>query len=85
MNHSRPSNPEPTSPTSSQRPGTRARSARTPTPEEAAWHSALDATPWLMDKSRPRAQVAPEDLYQTLKPFKQKVAEDIKESERAQV
>jgi hypothetical protein len=49
--------------------------------EEAAWRTAVDAAPWLVGESDPHAKTAPEKLYDTLKPFKEKVAEDIKESE----
>jgi hypothetical protein len=49
--------------------------------EEAAWRTAVDAAPWLMGESDPHEETAPEELYEKLKPFKEKVAEDIKESE----
>jgi hypothetical protein len=57
-----------------------ASSERDTDPEEAAWRTAVDAAPWLTGKSDPRAKTDPEKLYETLKPFKDKVAEDIKES-----
>ena len=38
-------------------------------PEEAAWRTESD----------PHAKTPPEELYETLKPFKDKVAEDIKD------
>jgi len=50
-------------------------------PEEAAWRTAVDAAPWLVGESDPHAKTSPEELYETLKPFKDKVAEDIKQSE----
>lgn len=50
-------------------------------PEEVAWRTAVDAAPWLTGKAEPRAKVPAEKLYETLKPFKEKVAEDIKESD----
>jgi hypothetical protein len=50
-------------------------------PEEAAWRTAVDAAPWLVGESDPHAKTAPEELYETLKPFKDKVAQDIKDSE----
>jgi hypothetical protein len=50
-------------------------------PEEAAWRTAVDAAPWLVGESDPHAKTSPEELYETLKPFKDKVAEDIKESD----
>lgn len=50
-------------------------------PQEAAWRTAVEAAPWLVGESEPHAKTAPEELYETLKPFKDKVAEDIKDSE----
>jgi hypothetical protein len=50
-------------------------------PEEAAWRTAVDAAPWLVGESDPHAKTPPEELYETLKPFKDKVAEDIKQSD----
>lgn len=49
--------------------------------EEAAWRTAVEAAPWLVGDSDPHAKTGPEDLYETLKPFKDRVAEDIKSSE----
>ena len=46
--------------------------------EEAAWRTAVEAAPWLVGESEPHARTEPEELYDTLKPFKDKVAEDIK-------
>ena len=46
-------------------------------PEEAAWRTAVDAAPWLIGSDPTRA-VPPERLYEKLKPFKERVAEDIK-------
>ena len=50
-------------------------------PEEGAWRTAVDAAPWLVGESDPHAKSSPEELYETLKPFKDKVAEDIKGSD----
>jgi len=50
-------------------------------PKEAAWRTAVEAAPWLVGESEPHAKTDPDELYETLKPFKDKVAEDIKESE----
>lgn len=50
-------------------------------PEEAAWRTAVDAAPWLLGEADPHAKTSPEELYETLKPFKDRVAEDIKESD----
>jgi hypothetical protein len=49
--------------------------------EEAAWRTAVEAAPWLVGDSDPHAKTGPEELYETLKPFKDKVAEDIKASD----
>src|SRR5437763_1518875 len=49
-------------------------------PEEVAWRTAVEAAPWLVGDSDPHAKTGPEELYETLKPFKDKVAEDIKRS-----
>ena len=51
-------------------------------PEEAAWRTAVEAAPWLVGEADPEAKTAPEDLYDSLKPFKDRVAQDIKDSER---
>ncbi len=48
-------------------------------PEEAAWHTAVEAAPWLVGDPRAHGASAPEELYETLKPFKDRVAQDIKE------
>src|SRR5947209_7922773 len=45
-------------------------------PEEAAWRTAVDAAPWLIGESEPHAKASSDELYETLKPFKEKVAED---------
>src|SRR3954462_6364386 len=49
-------------------------------PEEAAWRTAVDAAPWLVGESEPHEEVPPDQLYDKLKPFKERVAEDIKEN-----
>jgi hypothetical protein len=49
--------------------------------DEAAWRTAVEAAPWLVGESEPHDEVPPEELYEKLKPFKEQVAEDIKESE----
>jgi hypothetical protein len=51
-------------------------------PEEAAWRTAVDAAPWLVGESDPHAKTGPNELYETLKPFKDKVAQDIKDGNR---
>ena len=48
-------------------------------PSEAAWRTAVDAAPWLVGESEPHEAVPPDELYEKLKPFKEKVAQDIEE------
>jgi hypothetical protein len=50
-------------------------------PEEAAWRTAVDAAPWLVGEAEPHEAVPPEEVYDKLKPFKDRVAEDIKDGE----
>jgi len=49
-------------------------------PEEAAWRTAVDAAPWLVGESAPDEAVPPDELYEKLKPFKERVAEDIRDT-----
>jgi hypothetical protein len=49
-------------------------------PEEAAWRTAVDAAPWLVGESDPHEAVPPDELYEKLKPFKERVADDIRDS-----
>jgi hypothetical protein len=46
--------------------------------EEAAWRTAVEAAPWLMGK--PAKEVPPDELYEKLKPFEDRVAADIQAS-----
>ena len=48
--------------------------------EEVAWRTAVDAAPWLLGES-PKRSVPPERFFEKLKPFKELVAEDIRDSE----
>jgi hypothetical protein len=50
-------------------------------PEEAGWRTAVDAAPWLLGESDPHEKTSPDKLYKALRPFKEKVAEDIKQSD----
>src|SRR3954466_10331381 len=50
-------------------------------PEEAAWRTAVDAAPWLVGEPDPHEETPPEELYEKLKPFKDRVAEDIKDGD----
>ena len=49
--------------------------------EEAAWDAAIEAAPWLLGTNEPKRKVPADQLFETLKPFKERVAEDIKEGE----
>jgi hypothetical protein len=48
--------------------------------EEAAWRTAVEAAPWLV--GAPDGEVDPEQLYEKLKPFEERVAADIEASRR---
>lgn len=47
-------------------------------PEEAAWRSAVEATPWLVGSGEPEREVPPEELFERLEPFRDRVADDIR-------
>ena len=46
--------------------------------KEAGWEAAVEAAPWLLGTSEPKDAVPPEDLFEKLKPFQEKVADDIR-------
>jgi hypothetical protein len=48
--------------------------------EEAAWRTAVDAAPWLVGESEPHEAIPPDELYEKLKPFEERVAADIEQS-----
>ena len=48
-------------------------------PEGEAWRTAVDAAPWLVGESEPHEAVDPDELFDRLKPFKDRVADDIRE------
>jgi hypothetical protein len=48
--------------------------------EEVAWKTAVDAAPWLLG-GEPEEPVPPEELFERLQPFKERVAEDIRGDE----
>jgi hypothetical protein len=50
--------------------------------QEAAWRTAVDAAPWLVGE--PRKAVGPEELYDKLKPFEERVAADIEDGTRGE-
>lgn len=45
--------------------------------EEVAWKTAVDAAPWLLG-GEPEEPVPPEELFERLQPFKERVADDIR-------
>ena len=49
--------------------------------DEAAWRTAVEAAPWLVGESEPHEEVPPDELYDKLRPLKERVAEDIREGE----
>jgi hypothetical protein len=48
-------------------------------PDEVAWGTAVEAAPWLLGTTEPEQEIAPEELYEKLEPFKRRVADDIRE------
>jgi hypothetical protein len=50
-------------------------------PDEAAWSTALDAAPWIVGTREPHEPIPADELYERLHPFKELVAEDIRQSE----
>jgi hypothetical protein len=49
--------------------------------EEAAWQTAVEAAPWLIGTSEPEREVEPDELFDKLKPFQERVAADIRDEE----
>jgi hypothetical protein len=47
-------------------------------PEEAAWRTAVEAAPYLLDDEARKGEVPPEEAFEKLKPFKDLVSEDIR-------
>jgi hypothetical protein len=47
-------------------------------PDEVAWNTAVEAAPWLVGSSEPEEAIEPDELYEKLEPFKQRVSEDIR-------
>jgi hypothetical protein len=45
--------------------------------DEVAWKTAVDAAPWLLGGD-PEEAVPPEELFERLQPFKERVADDIR-------
>ena len=47
-------------------------------PDEAAWRTAVDAAPYLLDEQEAAGEITPERAFEKLKPFKDLVADDIR-------
>jgi hypothetical protein len=50
-------------------------------PDEVAWKAAIEATPWLLGTDKPKSEVSPDELFEKLQPFKEKVADDIEQAD----
>jgi hypothetical protein len=49
--------------------------------DEVAWNATIEAAPWLLGTSAPKTPVPPDELFEKLQPFKELVAEDIRDGE----
>ena len=49
--------------------------------DEVAWGTAVEAAPWLLGTSEPKKAIPPDELYEKLEPFKDRVARDIREGD----
>jgi hypothetical protein len=49
--------------------------------DEVAWKTAVESAPWLVGSKPPERGVPPEKLFDKLQPFKELVAEDIRNGE----
>jgi hypothetical protein len=49
--------------------------------DEVAWKTAIDAAPYLLDREAVEEEVPPEELFDKLQPFKELVAEDLREED----
>jgi hypothetical protein len=49
--------------------------------DEVAWNATIEAAPWLLGTSSPKAPVPPDELFEKLQPFKELVAEDIRDGD----
>ncbi len=48
--------------------------------EEVAWRTAVDAAPWLLGQAPPGG-VDPDEAFEKLQPFKERVADDIRDDD----
>jgi hypothetical protein len=51
------------------------------TVDEVAWKTAVDSAPWLLGSTPPKREVPPEELFEKLQPFKELVADDIRDGD----
>jgi len=51
------------------------------TVDEVAWKTAVESAPWLLGSTPPEREVPPEELFEKLQPFKDLVAEDIRDGD----
>ena len=49
--------------------------------DEVAWNATIEAAPWLLGSSAPKSAVPPEELFEKLQPFKELVADDIRDGD----
>jgi hypothetical protein len=49
--------------------------------EEVAWKAAIDAAPWLVGTSEAKPKSEPDEFFEKLKPFKELVADDIRDGD----
>jgi hypothetical protein len=54
---------------------------RAPSRRRSAGRAATEAAPWLVGSDKPKEAVDPEELFERLKPFKDLVADDIRDGE----
>jgi hypothetical protein len=57
------------------------RRSREPRSPLRAARPAVESAPWLLSSTPPDREVAPEELFEKLQPFKELVAEDIRDGE----
>jgi hypothetical protein len=53
----------------------------TRSPEEAGWDAAVEAAPYLLGATEAKKPVDPDDLFEKLKPFQERVADDIRDGD----
>lgn len=50
-------------------------------PEEAGWDAAVEAAPYLLGEGEAKKPVDPDELFEKLKPFQERIADDIRGDE----